>query len=404
MSRAIHKLSAVFVDKTHTRGYHSDGGKLYLQVSNTGSKSWIFRCKQKRREMGLGSYTEVSLKQAREIAADFRKLENNHIDPYEHRQAQKTAQILSEARTLTFSACSEAYIKARAPEWKSPKHRQQWENTLKEYCKPINKLAVADVDTPLVMRCLEPIWTTKTETATRVRGRIKAILDWATTHGYRTGENPARWDGHLANLLAKPSKVMKVVHHPALPFEELPDFLQLLKTQDSIGARLLEFTIQTAARSGESRKAVWSEINMGQQVWKIPAERMKAGREHRVPLNERAVAILQQMEEIRTNDWVFPSTHQGKCMSDMSLTMLLRRMDRKDITVHGFRSTFRDWCAEKTSFPNIVAEQALAHSIGNQVEKAYRRGDLFEKRRSLMDQWWKYTLYTPVTKVAFIHS
>ncbi|MCH5374054.1 MAG: site-specific integrase, partial [Planctomycetes bacterium] len=298
---------------------------------------------------------------------------------------------LEAAKSKSFDECAAAYIAAHEVGWRNPKHRQQWRNTLSTYASPvIGRLPVADIDTDLVMRVLEPIWTSKPETAGRVRGRIESILDWAATRGYRTGENPARWRGHLDHLLPKRSKVRRVRHHPALPYSEIGGFVAGLRDMDSVAARALEFVILTAARTGEVLGVRWDEVDFETGVWTIPAERMKNGREHRVPLSRAALDVLESVRPLRRNDYVFPGNRPKRPLSNMALTMLLRRMGHDGITVHGFRSTFRDWAAEQTSAPREVAEMALAHTIGDSVEAAYRRGDLFEKRRDLMASWAEF--------------
>jgi integrase len=285
---------------------------------------------------------------------------------------------------MTFRQCAEAYIKAQATGWKNAKHAAQWPSTLEAYVYPaFGSLPVQTVDVGLVMKAVEPIWTTKPETASRVRGRIESVLDWATARGYRNGENPARWRGHLENLLPKTSKVRRVERHAALPYAELGTFMTELRQQDAVSARAMEFAILTAARTGEVIGARWSEIDFEARLWTVPAERMKAGREHRVPLSGPALSILLPLYEVRTGDRAFPISHAA-------MLMLLRRMGRGELTVHGFRSTFSDWCAEQTNTPSEVREMALAHAVSDRVEAAYRRGDLFEKRRQVMDVWASY--------------
>jgi integrase len=292
---------------------------------------------------------------------------------------------------MTFAECVSGYIDAHGDAWRNPKHRQQWQNTLDTYAGPvIGKLDVALVDTPHVLRILEPIWKEKTETATRLRGRLENVLSWATVRGYRSGENPARWKGHLSELLAKPSKLSKVEHHAALPYQEISAFMQDLRTHEGIGAAALEFAILTAARSGEVRGATWAEFDLADRKWTIPADRMKAEREHVVPLSDAAIAIVRRMQKSRVSDYVFPGAKDAKPLSDMSLTAVMRRMERNDLTAHGFRSTFRDWAAEATAYPAEMAEMALAHAIGNKVEAAYRRGNMFEKRVRMMNDWAKW--------------
>jgi integrase len=338
--------------------------------------------------MGLGSAGTFSLAEAREKALACRKLCAEGLDPIEVRQVQRQDAAIESARAMTFRQCATAYIEAHRAGWRNAKHAAQWTATLEAYAYPVfGELPVAGVDTGLVMRAVEPIWATKPETATRVRGRVESILDWATTRGFRRGENPARWKGHLANLLPKRSRVRKVEHHAALPFVEVPAFLKALEAQSGAAAQALAFTILTAARTSETLGARWSEIDLAARIWTVPAERMKAGVEHRVPLTAPAVAILERMAEVRADDFVFPGGKRGRPLSNMAMLVLLRRMDRGDLTVHGFRSSFRDWAAETTHYAAEVVEAALAHTIESKVVKAYRRGDLFEKRRELMDAW-----------------
>lgn len=347
MARQIEKLSALGVSKVTKPGYHGDGAGLWLQVSPSGSKSWIFRYTRagKQREMGLGATHTVSLAEARVKAKECRLKLLDQVDPLEARHVRNQALALERARAMTFDQCAQAYIAAHRSGWKSEKHASQWENTIAAYATPIiGFMPVADVDTALVVKVLSPIWREKTETATRLRGRIESILDWATVSKYRQGENPARWRGHLQNLLANPNKVAKVVHHPALPWQEIGVFMADLRGREGIAARAVAFTILTACRSGEVRGAKWSEIDLQTAVWTIPAERMKAGREHRVPLSAAALALLRSLG--RLGDTVFPGRKMDSALSDMSLTAVLRRMDWQEITIHGFRSTFRDWCAE----------------------------------------------------------
>jgi integrase len=364
-----------------------------LQVSATGTKSWIFRfaLAGKQREMGLGSVHTISLGDARAKAKECRLLLLQGKDPLEVRKAAQLAEALEDAKMMTFDQCAEAYIAAHRSGWKNPKHASQWENTLATYASPvIGKMPVALVDTALVVKVLSAIWQTKTETATRLRGRIESVLDWATVSKYRQGDNPARWKGHLDNLLADPSRSKRTEHHPALPWQEIGAFMAALRKQEGIAARAVELAILSACRSGEVRLAAWAEIDLDAALWVIPAERMKAKREHRIPLSSSALALLRSLP--RGGDLIFPGVKSGKPLSDMSLTAVLRRMDRGDITVHGFRSTFRDWCAESVanSFPREVCEHALAHSLPDKVEAAYRRGDLIEKRSMLMQAWADY--------------
>jgi integrase len=383
-ARVIGKLTTLSVRQQHRRGLFGDGGGLFLQVSERGAKSWIFRFKKdgRLRVMGLGPVHTVSLAEAREAARLCRKARLGGIDPIDARRARRFEEWIEAARAMSFAECAAAYIAAHRAGWRNPKHAAQWPSTLAAYVYPIfGGLPVQAIDTGLVVKAIEPIWTTKPETASRVRGRIESVLDWAAARGYRQGENPARWRGHLENLLPKKSKVRRVEHHAALPYVEISAFMGELRGQEGIGARALAFTILTAARTGEVIGATWAEIDVAARLWTIPAERMKAGKEHRVPLTGAAIAILGQMDQGR--DKVFP-------ISNMAMAMLLRRMGRGDLTVHGFRSSFSDWCAERTAFPSEVREMALAHTVADKVEAAYRRGDLFEKRRALAEAWAKF--------------
>ncbi len=387
------KLAAVAVKKL-IDGWHADGGNLYLFVRGN-SRTWVFRYTApdgQRRNMGLGSLETFGLSAARDLAKGLRaqaKHPTEPTDPIATRQQTKDAAKLSKAKRMTFAQCAVAYIEAKRAGWKNAKHAQQWGNTLESYAYPaFGDLPVASIDTALVMKCLFPIWTTKTETATRVRGRIEKILDWATTSKYRQGENPARWRGHLDTLLAPPNKVTKVEHHAALPYAELGAFMVDLREKGGMGARALEFAILTAARSGEVRGATWAEIDLTEKTWVIPAGRMKAEREHRVPLSDKAIKLLKSLPRIEDTDLIFPNT-KGTALSDMTLTALLRRMGR-EVTAHGFRSTFRDWAGETSAYPREVIEHALAHQLKDKAEAAYARGTLFDKRRRLMNDWAKF--------------
>ncbi|MQA21692.1 tyrosine-type recombinase/integrase [Rugamonas rivuli] len=385
----INRLTALGVSKTRQPGYYVDGGGLLLQVSRTGTKSWIFRytLHGKRHEMGLGACSVVDLARARALARGCRLQIAEGIDPLAARRVAATALAAENAKRMTFDECAAAYIAAHRAGWRNPKHAAQWSSTLKAYASPvIGVLPVADIDTNLVVKVLTPIWNTKTETATRLRGRVESILDWATVSKFRHGENPARWRGHLDNLLANPNKVAPVKNHPALPWREAGAFMVALRLCVGMSARALEFAILTAARSGEVRGAVWEEVDVHARLWIVPAERMKAGKEHRVPLSDAALALLNALP--RRCELLFPGM-KDRPLSDMSLTAVLRRLQRTDITVHGFRSTFRDWCAEAAgnAFTREVCEHALAHSLPDRVEAAYRRGDLLDKRIALMQAW-----------------
>jgi integrase len=395
MARTVNKLSAVLVAKLSAPGYYGDGRGLWLQVSPSGSKSWVFRftLAGKRREMGLGPLHTINLSAAREKALQCGRLVAEGTDPIVARNAGRTAAALSIAQSKTFDDCAVAYIKVHRGSWKSAKHAAQWETSLAAYASPVfGSLPVSNVDTELIVRALRSIWDTRTETATRLRGRIECILDWATVCKYRQGDNPARWRGHLENLLADPNKLAPVRNHPALPWPEMGEFMAMLVTREGVSARAVQFAILTACRSGEVRGATWSEFDLSAKLWTIPGERMKAGKEHRVPLSREVMALLSGLPQ--NGAVVFPGRVRGSELSDMSLTAVVRRMGRGDITVHGFRSTFRDWAAEATgnSFPREVCEHALAHSLPDRVEAAYRRGDLLDKRIVLMQAWAAYCM------------
>lgn len=369
---------------------YADGGGLYLQVSRTGTKSWIFRFAMngREREMGLGPLHTITLAEARAFAVEARKLKLSGVDPIDARRSERDAKKLESASALTFSQASAAYIKANKSAWKNAKHAAQWEATLSTYADPVfGDIPVAAVDTSMVLKAIEPIWSEKAETASRLRGRIESVLDWATARGYRRGENPARWRGHLEKLLPARSKVKTVEHHAALPYQELPTFMRALADQGGVGARALEFAILTAARTSEVIGATWDEIDLDAATWTIPKERMKAHRDHRVFLGDGALAVLKAVEPFRTSQFVFPGGRTDKPLSNMAMLTTLKRMKRDDLTAHGFRSTFRDWAAETTDYASEVVEMALAHVVANKVEAAYRRGDLFEKRKRLMGDW-----------------
>jgi integrase len=432
------KLTPLKISRLKEPGRYIDGRGLYLQITPTEAavrdpekhrgevnKSWLYRYHAKVprkkdgvvrglvREMGLGRFPAVTLADARsgsdivKWCRDYcAKLRSQGIDPIEARKAERAQKAVEMAKTVTFKQAAERYIKANRQGWKNEKHAAQWEATLKAYAYPtFGHLPVQAIDTALLLKALEPIWETKSETACRVRGRIEAVLAAATVRGERTGDNPARWKGHLAEHLPRRSKVRKVENHPALPYAELAGFMAALRAEEGIGARALEFTILTAARSGETRKAAWSQMELPTKVWTCPPEIMKAGKEHRVPLCARAINILGEMVALREDgsELVFPGADSKKPLSDMTLTAVIRRMNEgneaagrpkwidprygKEIVPHGFRSTFRDWAAERTNFPNELLEMALAHTIPNKAEAAYRRGDMFERRRRLMTAW-----------------
>lgn len=381
-----------------------DGGGLRLQIGPNGSKAWIFRymIASNSREMGLGPYPTVELAEAREQALQLRKLILQGVDPISARAAAAAQSKVDAAMTLTFEKCAEKYIEAHKAGWKNAKHTAQWTSTLETYAYPIiRNVPVSNIDVGLILAILEKdnLWHTKTETASRLRGRIETILDWATTREFRQGPNPARWKGHLDKTLPKRAKVQKVVHYPALPYTEAATFMKELRGQSGIAAQALELIILTATRTGEAIAAQWTEFDLGKRLWTIPEGRMKAGREHKVPLCNSAVTLLQKVAKMKSNDFVFPGTKKNSHLSNMACLELLKRMARSDITVHGFRSTFRDWAAEQTNFAREVAEQALAHTLGDKVEASYRRGDLLEKRRKLMTQWGEYCSHVESAKV-----
>jgi integrase len=417
------KLSATRIAKLKKPGRYGDGLNLWLQVSKWNgriSKSWVFqytsptetKVKNDRvvgrvRQLGLGPLHTVSLAEARKRAAIIRLQIIDGIDPIEASQADRATKRMAAAKLVTFQQCADQYIAAHQSSWRNLRHRGQWLTTLSTYAFPIiGNLSVAAVDTALVLKILEPIWGTKTETAVRLRGRIESILDWARVRAYRSGENPARWRGHLDKLLPAPTKIRQIEHHPALAYAELPAFMASLREHEGVAARALEFTILTAARTGEVIRARWDEIDLLAKVWTVPAARMKAGREHRVPLDSRAMAILEALPREAGNPFVFIGGRAGASLADQAMLELLRDMRPGALlTVHGFRSTFRDWAAESTSFSNHVIEMALAHAIGDKVEAAYRRGDLFDKRKRLMTDWGKHcSVGTGTGKVVPIRS
>lgn len=393
MARKARELSALEIGRLTAVGHHAVGGVagLYLYVVESGARSWVLRTMVggKRRHMGLGGFPEVTLAKARDKARAAKEQVSQGVDPIVQRLAVASSLKAQQATQKTFKEAALAYVDAHSQSWDNPKHRAQWVSTLENYAFPhIGNLLVRDVEQEQVLKVLEPIWTTKTETASRLRGRIESVLDWATVRKYRTGDNPARWRGHLDQLLAAPKKIQKVKHHRALPASQLADFMKKLHARPGIGARALEFAIYCAARSGEVRGAQWSEMDMESAVWKVPAERMKAKKEHRVPLSPSALSLLKSLPKGADTDLVFASSKGGP-LSDMTLTLLMRRME-VDAVPHGFRSTFRDWVGESTNYPRELAEQALAHALESKVEAAYRRGDALEKRRKMMIDWAKF--------------
>jgi integrase len=397
-TRSIGRLTALKVEKAKQPGMYPDGGGLYLRVTPEGTRQWVLRYMLNRRPrwMGLGPLSLYSLQDARTKALDARKLRHKGIDPIEARRAERARARLEEAKAVTFKQCADAYVNSHRAGWRNGKHARQWGATLATYVFPlIGGLPVQSVDTGLVFKVLEPIWIAKPETASRLRGRIESILDWAKVCGYREGENPARWRGHLGKLLPARSKVHQVEHHAALPYGEMQDFLARLREQEGIAARALEFLILTAGRTGEVIGARWDEIDLVEKIWTVPAARMKAHRAHRVPLSARALAILAEMQLTRQGNadeaLVFPGRKSKTPLSNMAFLMLLRRMGRGDLTAHGFRATFKTWASERTSFQNEIVETALSHVVGDKTEQAYQRGDRFEKRRGLMDAWARFS-------------
>jgi integrase len=412
MARQQQRLSALQVRKLTKPGLYGDGGGLTLQITPTGAKSWLFRymVAGKPHGMGLGPTHTVSLAEARQKALDARKMLIDGVDPLAAKKQNQIAVALVDAKMMTFEQCAEAYILAHKAGWKNAKHGDQWTNTLNAYASPVfGHLPVAEIDTGLVVKCLAPIWETKTETASRVRSRIESVLGWATTSGYRTGENPARWKGHLENLLATISKSSRTKNHPSLPWQRIGAFMSALRVREGVFARAVEFAILTACRSGEVRGARLAEFDTAGKLWTIPAERMKAKREHQVPLSDTALALLESITKDDNTDVVFAGT-KAQPLSDMSLTAVIRRMNGDEkpvwadangdsITVHGFRSTFRMWAAESTNYSREVAEHALAHQLPDAVERAYQRGSQFAKRAALMAEWAVFCSTVPTDAV-----
>ena len=383
MARA--KLTPAIVErKSKKPGLYADGGGLCFRVREGAGAQWVYRymLKGDARWMGLGPYPEISLATAREKAEDARRLKADGTDPINARKSALGA-------SRTFRDCATAYIEAHKGGWRSDKHAAQWPNSLEAYAYPVlGDMPVSEISREHVLRVLDPIWKEKNETAGRVRGRIEAVLDWAKARGYRSGENPAAWKGNLASALPKRVTARKAQHHPALPYRDMPDFVAALDERKGTVAAALLFTILTAARTGEVIGAKWLEIGLDSGTWIVPPERTKTAREHRVALSSQAVALLRERQKLTGGQgYVFPSANGKEPLSNMAMLYLLSRMERSDITVHGFRSTFRDWAEEQTAFGGSVAEAALGHLVGDKVEAAYRRGDLFEKRQRLMELW-----------------
>jgi len=395
MGRKINRLNMRFVKTVTEKGRYPDGNGLYLQVTDNGAKSWLYlyRLDGRRREMGLGSVQAVTLAMAREKALKCAQQRHDGLDPIEEREKARNEVAVAKAKQRTFKDCAEEYIKVKSPEWKNPKHFQQWGNTLKTYVYPVfGDLPVQEVDTDLISRVLSPIWNEKTETAKRIRGRIELILDRAKTQGLRDGENPARWKGHLSNLFASPSKLQKEKHYPALPYVEMNDFITKLRKSEGVAAKALEFQILTCCRPGEAVDATWQEIDLENKIWEIPAEKMKAERAHKFTLSEQAIQLLRLLPRIKGCDFLFPSPRGNKKLSENALNLIVRRLgyEKGRATAHGFRSSFRDWANEKTNYPDGLCEYALSHVNKDRVEAAYKRGEALEKRFRLLNDWAQY--------------
>lgn len=395
MAKLINRLTAKGIDSLSRPGNHHDGYGLYLQVSKTGGKSWLLKymLNGKAREMGLGSYNVVGLEAARRARDEQRALLKGpaRVDPVDVRIAQRRQSTVDTAKSKTFSECASTYIEAHKAGWRHAKYANEWASSLTTYVDPtFGKLPVGAVDTGMVITVLDPIWRTKTELANRIRGRVEVILDWATVRGFRSGDNPARWRGHLDKLLPKRSKIRPVQHREALPYSDMPGFLKSLRKHTGTAAQALEFVILTAARVSEVVGATWPEIDLKAAIWTIPGARTKSGRDHRVPLSDAAIVLLKKLEATKQNDFVFPGQKIRKPLTIAAPLKQLRDMDYETLTVHGFRSSFRDWCGEQTNFPREIAEAALAHVVRDKTEAAYQRGDLFEKRAKLMQAWAAY--------------
>lgn len=391
MARATNKLTDARCKAVSEPGRLSDGAGLYLHVKSGGAKSWAFIWKAagKRREMGLGPYPAVKLARARALAAEAREAVAGGRDPIADKRKEEEP---------TFGEAADRFLASNEGAWRNEKHRAQWRMTLESYAMPMRAKRVSEIGTDEVLAVLTPLWQKRPETASRLRGRIERVLDFARARGWRDGENPALWRGHLKAILPARQKLTRG-HHAAMPYKAVPGFLAQLRGREAMAARGIEFLILTAARSGEVLGARWDEIDLEAGLWTVPAGRMKAGQEHRVPLSGRALAIITALSETRTSDFVFPGQKSGRPLSGMAFEMLMRRMDAGAFTVHGFRSAFRDWAGDETSFPREVAEQALAHRVGDATERAYRRADALERRRKLMEAWAGYCIAVPCGNV-----
>lgn len=395
--RAANRLSAVKIARLTEPGRYADGGNLWLQITKTKTKSWLFRYMRDGREraMGLGPVDIVPLADARERARQARRLLLDGRDPIDQRHGERSSARLEAAKAITFRDAAERYVDAHEASWRNEKHRAQWRSTLEMYAYPVvGGLPVSAMDTALVLKVIEPIWKTKAETASRVRGRIETILSWATVRGYRTGDNPARWRGHLDQILPKRSKIAPVKHHAAMRYRDVPAFLTKLRQHgEAISAAALEFTVLTAARTNETIGARWEEIDLEEGLWTIPKTRIKTQRAHRVALPQRCLDLLKGLPRVADGQgYLFPGARAGRALSNMAMAMLLRDVVGTDVTVHGFRSSFKDWATEQTHHPRDIVEAALAHVVGDKVEAAYRRGDALEKRRALMADWADYCM------------
>jgi integrase len=411
MPRKAKELSPIEVKRLEHPGHTNNatfavGGidGLLMQITPTGARSWLLRCNvgDKRRHMGLGGFPDVTLAGARERAREARDMIRQGVDPVEHRKATRAALVAAQKRGLTFAEAMEKYLVGKLAEFENPKHKKQWRATLDAYAVPmVGDMLVSDMGVSDVQRILEPIWLTKNETGSRLRGRVEAVMAWATVAGHRTGDNPARWKGNLDAILPKPGKVSKVQHHPALTLSDVPEWFADVRSRKGFATRALEFVAMTGARSGEVRGAVWSEIDLDEGLWIIPATRMKARKEHRVPLTSEALALLRALDRMQGSDYVFPAV-RGGALSDAALSACMKRINEareggyidrvsgRPAVPHGLRSTFRDWASERTDYPRDMAELALAHNVGSEVERAYRRGDMIEKRRAMMAAWGRF--------------
>lgn len=391
MAHTLNKLTVTQIKYFKDPGRYNDGGGLYLYINKSDQRFWVFRYRDrttgKHRDMGLGPEYDVTLSEARDKARKHRNTLRDGVDPIDQKKKERADLILSRARQVTFKDCADRYIKAHRASWRNKKHAAQWESTLATYCKNLMPLPVSSIDTALVLQCLEPIWPEKTETATRVRQRIESVLDWATARKYRIGSNPARWRGHLDKLLSKPSKLKNVQHRPALQYHQAGAFMSRLRNVGSMAAYALELQILTATRPGETVNARWSEFDIDRKVWTIPAERMKANKEHTIPISPQALTLLKRLPN--SCDFVFPNVSLEKSMTTAAAMKLLKRIE-PGITAHGFRSTFRDWAADCTSYPREVIEQAMSHQLKDKAEAAYFRSDMIAKRKRLMADWARF--------------